>query len=147
MLAQETDEVFIPCLTISHPDLDEDILLAYNTEKVTRTAGDFLPYPFQINLPVQSDEEVPTVTLTVDNTDLSVNDKIRSLVGMPTVTLEIVLASSPNTVEAGPFVMKLQNATATAESITGTLGQESDVFAQMVPAQQFLPTNSPGLFT
>ena len=50
---------------------------------------------------------MPTVSLTVDNTDLEVNEKIRSLVGAPTVTFMVVLASSPNTVEAGPFDMRL----------------------------------------
>ena len=110
MMAQETAEVFIPLLKISHPDLDDDILLAYNTETVHRTDGDYLPYPFQINLPVQSDEEIPQVTLTVDNTDLEVNNKIKTLVGQPSVTFMVVLASSPDTVEAGPFEMLLQEA-------------------------------------
>jgi hypothetical protein len=58
MLAQDSAEVFIACLKISHPDLDADILLAYNTETVTRTAGDYLPFAFQINLPTQSDDEI-----------------------------------------------------------------------------------------
>ncbi|NMW23860.1 DUF1833 family protein [Rhodanobacter denitrificans] len=147
MLAQETAEVFIALLRIEHADLAAPVLLAYNTEPVVRTDGTYLPYPFKINLPVQSDEEVPAVTLTVDNTDLAVNDQIRSLVGQPDVTFMVVLASSPDTVEAGPFAMKLANATATAETITGTLGQEGDIFSQLVPGQQYLPTNSPGLFT
>ena len=147
MLAQDTPEVFIPLLRIEHADLDAPILLAYNTEPVVRTDGTYLPYPFQINLPVQSDEEVPQVSLTVDNTDLAVNDKIKTLVGQPDVTFMVVLASSPDTVEAGPFAMKLANATSTAETITGTLGQEDDIFSQLVPGQQYLPINSPGLFT
>lgn len=147
MLAQETAEVFLPCLTIAHPDLAAPILLVYNTEILTRTAGDFMPFPFQITLPTQSDEEVGTVALTVDNTDLEVNAQIRALVGQPTVTLELVLASSPNTVEAGPFVMKLLTVTGDASTLQGTLGQENDIFAQLVPGQQYLPTNSTGLFT
>jgi hypothetical protein len=146
MLAQETPEVFIPLLLIEHPALAAPIRLAYNTEAVVRTDGTYLPYPFKINLPKQSDDEIPTVSLTVDNTDLVVNNQIRSLTGQPSVTFMVVLASSPNTVEAGPFAMQLQNAQADANQITGTLGQESDIFAQQVPGQQYLPTNSPGLF-
>lgn len=125
--------MFVPILRIEHPDLPSPILLAYNTETVHRTDGDYLPYAFQVNLPAQLDEEIPTVQLTVDNTDLAVNDKIRSLVGKPTVTLSVVLASSPDTVEAGPFVMSLQTAQADANTIQGTLGYEDDVFAQNVP--------------
>lgn len=147
MLAQETAEVFIALLRIEHADLAAPVLLAYNTEPVVRTDGTYLPYPFKINLPVQSDEEVPDVTLTVDNTDLEVNDKIRTLVGKPDVTFMVVLASSPDTVEAGPFALKLANALGNAETITGTLGQEDDIFSQLVPGQQYLPTSSRGLFT
>lgn len=146
MLAQETAEVFVPLLRIEHPDLADPILLAYNTEPVVRSDGTYLPYAFSINLPQQVEDETPTLSVTIDNTDLEVNDKIRSLVGQPQVTFSVVLASSPDTVEAGPFAMSLQQATANAQTITGTLGYELDIFAQQVPAQQYLPTSSPGLF-
>lgn len=52
MLAQETAEVFVPLLRIEHADLAAPILLAYNTEPVVRADGTYLPYPFQINLPI-----------------------------------------------------------------------------------------------
>lgn len=146
MLAQDTAEVFVPLLRVEHPDLAEPILLAYNTEQVARSDGTYLPYAFQINLPKQVEDETPTLSVTIDNTELEVNDKIRTLVGKPSVTFMVVLASSPDTVEAGPFAMSLQSADATAQTITGTLGYEQDIFAQQVPAQQYLPTNSPGLF-
>lgn len=146
LLAQNTAEVFVPLLRIEHPDLPAPILLAYNTETVHRADGDYLPYPFQINLPAQRDDQVSQVSITIDNTDLAVNDAIRALSGTPTVTLMIVLASTPDTIEAGPFVMALQQANADANTITGTLGQEDDVFAQNAPGQQFLPTNAAGLF-
>lgn len=146
VMAQNTAEVFIPILRIEHPDLSAPILLAYNTETVHRADGDYLPYPFQINIPEQSDNEAPTVNLTVDNTDLTVNDKIRSLVGMPTVTFSVVLASSPDTVEVGPYEMSLQNAQADAQTISGTLGFEQGIFSQAVPSQTFIPSSSPGLF-
>jgi len=146
MLAQDTAEVFIALLRIEHPDLAAPILLAYNTETVSRTDGDYLPYPFRINLPVQAEDQIPTVSLTVDNTDLEVSRQIRLLTGQPSVTLMVVLASSPNTAEAGPFAMVLQNVQVDANTITGTLGQEDDIFAQQVPGQTYTPSNSPGMF-
>lgn len=146
MLAQEAAEVFVPCLKIEHTDLPAPLQLAYNNEPLTRSTGEYKPYDFRINLPRQSDEETPSLQVQVDNTDLEVNDAIRQLTGQPTVTFDVVLASSPDTVEAGPFVMNLQEATANAQTITGTLGYEMDIFSQTVPGQQFLPTNSPGLF-
>lgn len=148
MLAQSTDEVFIPFLKLEHPSFANPIRLCFNTETITRSDGDYLPYAFQIALPAQMDnsEAAPNVTLTVDNTDLAVNDAIRTISGVPSVTFDVALASSPNTSEAGPFVFDLQNATANAQTIQGTLGFESDIFAQQVPGQNYLPTNSAGLF-
>lgn len=52
MMSQETAEVFVPLLRIEHASLPAPILLAYNTESVVRTDGTYLPYPFQIHLPV-----------------------------------------------------------------------------------------------
>lgn len=146
MLAQETAEVFVPCLTIDHPDLPAPLRLAYNSEPLMRAAGEYRPYGFRINLPRQTEDETPALEVQVDNTDLEVNDAIRQLSGQPKVVFEVVLASSPDTVEAGPFEMSLQQATANAQTITGTLGYELDIFAQQVPGQQYVPTNSPGLF-
>jgi len=146
MLAQETGEVFLACLTITHPDLATPIRLVRNNEPLVRAAGTWLPYPFSIHLPDQRDDQIPQVRVTVDNVDLSVNEQLRTLVGPPQVTLEVVLASQPDTVEAGPFNFSLQTATSTAQSIDGTLGYEDDVFAQQVPGQNYLPSTSPGLF-
>jgi predicted membrane GTPase involved in stress response len=85
--------------------------------------------------------------VTVDNVDLTVNDAIRTLTGdPPTVTMMVVLADSPDTVEAGPFVYSLQNAQADAQTIQGALGFEQDIFSQQVPSQTYTPVSSPGLF-
>lgn len=147
MLAQRTAEVFIPCLKIEHPSFAAPIRVAYNTETVHRADGDYLPFASQCNLPDQMEDSTPQVKVTIDNTDLQVMDAIRSVTGRPTITMDVVLASSPNTIEAGPFEYSLLDATATAEVIQGTLGFEDDVFSQQVPGQNYLPTNSAGLFT
>jgi len=147
MLADRTAEVFITLLRIDHASFANPILLAYNTEPVVRADGTYQPYPFQVNLPDQDEDSLPQVTVTVDNVDLTVNDAIRTLTGdPPTVTMMVVLADSPDTVEAGPFVYSLQNAQADAQTIQGALGFESDIFSQQVPSQTYTPVSSPGLF-
>lgn len=147
MLADRTSEVFITLLKIDHASFANPILLAYNTEPVVRADGTYQPYPFQVNLPDQDEDSLPQVTVTVDNVDLTVNDAIRTLTGdPPTVTMMVVLADSPDTVEAGPFIYSLQNAQADAQTIQGALGFESDIFSQQVPSQTYTPVSSPGLF-
>jgi hypothetical protein len=146
MLAQATPEVFVPCLKIDHESFANPILLAFNTEALARAAGSYMPYAFQIDLPGQHEDSLPQVKVTVDNVDLQVNDAIRTLVGPPTVTMDVVLASSPDVVEIGPFEYSLQSATANADTIQGVLGFEDDIFSQQVPGQSYQPSNSAGLF-
>lgn len=146
MLAQDSAEVMLPFVKIEHPSFASPIRLTVNAEAITRSDGDYMPYGFRINLPKQADDETPQMQMEVDNVDLAVNDAIRGITGAPTVTFDVALASSPDTPEAGPFVMDLQNATANAQSITGTLGYEQGLFDQEVPGQRYQPTNSPGLY-
>lgn len=147
MLSQQTGEVFVPCLKIEHPSFAAPYRIAYNTETLHRSDGDYLPFAFQCNLPDQVEDSVPQVKVTIDNADLEISNAIRAVNGMPSITMDVVLASSPNTIEAGPFAYSLMDATVTADSINGTLGYEDDIFSQQVPGQSYLPTNSAGLFT
>ena len=145
ILARETGEIFLACLTISGPGLDT--LRAVNdTQPLVRTAGTFHPYPFETVLPEDTDSASPTVQLRVDNVDRQVTAALRAYQGMPQVTLEIVLASSPNTVEMGPFEFSLLGVDYDALLITATLGYEEDFLNQAAPAQSYTPTTSPGLF-
>ena len=145
MFAQETGEVFLVCLTITHPDITT-LRLVNNTQVVVRTAGTYQPYPMQLSLPAQRDDQLPQVDIVIDNVDREVLRQIRLLAGVPQVTMEVIMASSPDTVEAGPFDFALKSATYDVLAITGTLGYEDDILNQQVPAMTYTPTNSPGLF-
>lgn len=146
MMAQDTEEVLIAYLKISHPSLPATIRIAANTEVLHRADGDYMPYGFQINLPTQQEDETPAVTVTIDNTDLEINNQIHSLVGTPTVEFGVVLASSPDVVEAGPYHYSMLSAQVDASSIQATLSYEEDIWTQSVPAQTYNPINSKGLY-
>lgn len=145
MLAQETAEVFLVCVTITHPAIDTQRLVN-NTEVVHRAAGDYIPCPMKLVLPDQVDDQVPQVTIVIDNVDREVLRQIRLVDGVPQVRMEVILASSPDTVEAGPFDFALMSATYDVLAINGVLGYQDDVLNQQVPAQTYTPVNSPGLF-
>lgn len=145
ILARETAEVFLACLTISGPGLDT-LRAVNNTEPVMRASGTFHPYPFEAVLPEDTESASPQVQLRVDNVDRQVTRALRDYVGVPQCVLEIILASDPDHVEVGPFVFSLLAVDYDAVVITGTLGYEEDFLNQAVPAQTYTPTNSPGLF-
>lgn len=76
------------------------------------------------------DEDAPGIPPTIDNTGPEINDKIQSLVGQADVTFAVVLASSLDLIEAGPFRMQLPDARTTTRTIIGMWRQESDTCSQ-----------------
>lgn len=146
MFAQEQTDVFLMCLTIEHDDLDEPIRVVKNKEDLVRSEGTYLGTFFDLNLPEDNPEQVPQVTLTIDNVNKAISRAIQGLAGRVRVRLEVVLESQPNTVEAGPFDFFLLGVNITASTIQGTLGFEDDVLNQAFPVQTYTPDNTPGLF-
>lgn len=144
-LAQETEEVFLACLTIEHPDLQTPIRLVNDTQDLVRAAGTFIAFPFEVPVPDADDQKLSQVQIRIDNVDRSITDTIRGLDGKPQITLEVVLASSPDTVEAGPFPFSLLDSGYDALAVTGRLGFE-DVLNEPFPKDSFTPQLFPGLF-
>jgi hypothetical protein len=145
VLARETGEVFLVLLKIEHPSITP-IRIVNNTETVVITDGTYNPYPFEAVLPDDTDNPSPLVQLRIDNCDRAVIEQIRSIVGVPTCTMSVVLASNPNVVEVGPFVFSILHADYDALTINARIGYEEDFLNQAVPAQSYTPTNSQGLF-
>lgn len=143
--AQETGEVFLMCLTISGAGLAQPIRLVNDMQDLNRAAGLFQAFPFELALPQDLEDQLPQVRLSVDNVDRQIVRAVRALTAPPTVTLEVVLASSPDTVEAGPFAMTLRLADYDAGTVSGMLGYE-DMLNEPFPKDTFTPNNSPGLF-
>jgi hypothetical protein len=61
------------------------------------------------------------------------------------VELEVVMASSPDIVEAGPFNMALVTAEYDALTVNGELAFE-DVLNEPFPGHAYVPGDYPGLF-
>ena len=146
MLARETDEVFLVCLRLYHTSFPAVIRLVNNTEPVVRMDGTYQPFPFSITLPEDSEDKVPEVNVQFDNIDDMITDAIRTISGRPDVSFDVVLASSPNYVEAGPFNFKIVSSQYDRAYVSCTLGFEEDILGQSVPKGVYSPSNSPGLF-
>ena len=146
MLARETDEVFLVCMRISHSSFSTPIRIVNNTEDVTRTDGIYQPFPFTLVLPSDTEDDVPSVTVQFDNIDNMITDAIRTINGRPNVSFDVILASSPNVVEAGPYNFVIINSQYNSKTVSCTLGFEEDILNQAVPKGVYNPSNSPGLF-
>lgn len=144
-LAPQTDEVWLTCLTFSWPGL-APIRIANDTVPVERKAGTFQPYAFEGELPEDTSEWNGTISLRIDNVDREVSRKIRTYAGTPNCRIEVVLASSPDTVEMGPFEFSVLSADMDETALVLSLGYGEGFLDQGFPAQTYTPSNSPGLF-
>lgn len=144
LTAQETGEAFLRLVTITHPDFDP-LYVVNNTVNIWSRGHEFLAAGFDIALPDEREDAIPTVELRIENIDRRIMEHVRGLTTTPSVILEVVLASSPDTLEAGPFTFALRGVDYDALLIVGTLAPE-DVLNE--PAQQysFTPDRFPGLF-
>ena len=148
MFAQETGEIPLICLTLEHNSFEDGpIRVVYNTEPITRIAGIFYPAPFDITLPEETDDKVPQVQLSLPNMESNIIRQLKTISGRIKVTMEIVLASHPDVLEAGPFQFYTLNATFNVESIQASLGYEEDILNTLFPADSYTPANSPGMFS
>lgn len=147
MFSQETAECFAILLTISHPELEEPIRVNNSGTDIVRGGDIFVAYSFDIQMPEDTSDRLPEVTLSIDNISQEIVTAIRILPPRirPTVTVEVVMTSSPTVIEAGPIVFGASSFTYDAMTITCTLAFQP-ILAEPYPAWTFNPHNSPGLF-
>lgn len=144
-LAEQTAEVWLVCLTISGDNLPT-FRIVTDTVPLERISGTFQPYPFEAELPEDIERSAGTVTVRVCNVDRAVTRLLKEYQGVPQAVLEVVLGSSPDTVEMGPFEFSVLFAEADELVIALQLGYEENLLNQQVPAQSYTPSNSPGLW-
>ena len=145
IFTQETDEVFLMLLTINHSDLGSPIYVVNNTEDVVSNGNTFLGYPFYFELPGEDAESLSQVTLTITNVDKLLVAGVRSIATPLDVKLQVVLASDPNTIEAGDFDMKVRDVTYDALTLSGRCNF-NDLLNEPYPAGTYTPADYPGLF-
>ncbi|QQS08663.1 MAG: DUF1833 family protein [Phycisphaerales bacterium] len=144
--AQETGEVFLFLLTLSHPQLLQPIRVVNNNEDVTSDGFVYQRFPFDVHMPPENEDAPPKVNLRVAGADRTLVQAVRSLSGEAmTAELSVVLASSPDTIEAGPLEFKLRDVTYEAAIVEGSL-QFEDFLSEPYPADKLTPDKFPGLF-
>ncbi len=152
----ETGEVFVLLLTINHDDLDDPIRISTDNKDVFTIEGEeirgtasqtheFLFLPMDIILPDDSEETISSAKISIDNVSRDVLLSIRGLDSAPTISMQIVLASTPDVIEAEFNNFELKDVTADALVITGTLSL-GNFLSEPFPGGSMLPSNFPGLF-
>jgi hypothetical protein len=142
--AQETGEAWLVLLTISHPALAQPIRVTSDNQDVTSNGNVFQTFPFSITLPGEDPEQPSRARLRIDNVDRSIIATLRTITSAPTLSIDIVLASSPSTVEVSFVGLTMREVEYDAQTITADLVFEA-VFVEPITVQM-TPARFPGLF-
>lgn len=145
-LAEQTGEAFIVLLKIEHPSIPAPLLFTSDSVNTIVGGDTYQAFPFDVVLADESEDAPGPVELRIDNIDRQITLAVRSIPPgtPPTVTLSVVLASSPGTVEAGPFTFDLNDVSWTATTVTGRLVFEP-YLNEPYPGNAFTPDRYPAL--
>jgi len=148
-------EVPVILLTLSHADLTDDIRLSTDnadtfvidgvTVRGTISRGEnYIFLPMDITLPDDSDESTSTAKISMCDVDRSIMETVRSIQSSPDVTMEVVLASQPDTVEATYTGFTFTGVEGDSMVVSGSLSLGS-FYNEPFPGRTVLPSNFPGL--
>lgn len=143
--AQETGEVFTTLVTIDHAALPVPLRATDDAVNVLSRGATFLAYPFELELPDDNADRPPEARIAIDNVDREIVAAIRAVGSPPTVTIEVVLASDPDTVEASFDHFELTDARYDRLVVEGRLSLPA-LTLEPYPRKRFLPSAFPGAF-
>ena len=144
--SQETDDVFLVLLKIDHDDIDPAIRVVNNNESITSNGETFVAFPFELTLPDSRGDGTPTARLVIDNVSREIAESLRSITSAPQITIEVVRAAAPNTVEITFAPFTLRNVRWDMRKVSGDLMME-EIAIEPFPIGQFAPAQFQGLFT
>lgn len=138
LFSHETNQVFLPILTIDDSTLEAPLRFVNNTTNVTSDGKEYLAYHFTMDLPGEEEDRLPRVTITIDNVSREITQAIRAMTDPPDISFSVILADTPDTVEAGPFEFELMAVEGNALTISGELAFEP-ILQQRFPSGLYTP--------
>lgn len=145
LFEQETEEHFVTLVTINHASLAEPIRVCDDTVNLISRGNTYLAMPFRVNFGEDDPEAVPRTRLRIDNVDRRIVEGVRSVTTSPTVTVEIVRHSDPDTVEMALEDYKVMQAEYNAMEVVADISLENFLH-EPYPSAVFDPGRFPGGF-
>jgi hypothetical protein len=117
----ETGEVVLTLLRLSHADWASDVLLVNNTSDVVHDGETFTAAGFDLALPDQAQDRNAAMRWTLMDVDHDVIALLRTTNDVIDVEVSVILASDPDTVQAGPYAAEIRSADIRYGSVSGAL--------------------------
>ncbi len=151
---QNTNEVWVTLLTISHPSFTDDVRISDDPTETLPiadqrgTVSNGLEYvfcPFTIQLPPQNETGVAQAEIRVDNVGEELMKPVRQAGSAVGVKVQIILASTPDHIEKEYDNLQLQVVDYDALTVSGNLGMEWFEL-EPFPSGRYTPSTAPGIF-
>lgn len=143
--AQNTDEIFLMLATIDGDADGLPLRLVRNTVSVTSRANTYSPFPFDVTVPDSSSDSPPVAKFSISGITQEVIQALRLVSSPLTVTIEVIRAADPGTVEVAWPTFQLRNVKWSASTVEGDLTLDNPLNE---PSQSlvFSPGFAPGVF-
>lgn len=157
MFSQDSDDDLVALLTFTGTGIASPIRIADNytgrlsstdtdvVYGITSRSNDYLFIPFTLTLPSDEVQSVPRCEIRINDATQILLPSIREISSAPDVLIELVLKSTPDTVEASFPGFRMSAVSYNADTITGTL-TVPQLATEPFPAHTFTPSYFPGLF-
>jgi hypothetical protein len=143
--SEHGDDPFLVLIAIEAGTPGTYIRVVNNTENIISRGETFIGCPFSLSLPDVTDTGLSDFSISVDNVDPQIWQGIRALNAAPLVFIEVILASDPDTPLLTTSGLRLREASATAQVITGKLVPDT-MWQLGFPAHEFDPSQNAGMF-
>lgn len=146
--AEATGEIPLFLLRIFPPsetDPANAIRLVNSAEDVESDSLTYTAFRFDVQLPDDQEGSLPSVNLVLDNVGQELASYILTWTEPVNVEIELVLESSPDTIEAGPWFFIGAAAVVRGGDISIELRYEN-VLDEPYPADRITPQKYPSLF-
>lgn len=145
LAAQETDDVFLILVALTHETMSPQYFVN-NTTDIVSQGIHYQAFPVDVLLPDDRDDEISRVRLTIDNIDRRVVEAVRSISSPARITISVIRAAEPDVIIDGPIACILRNVSIDALVISGDLWPHDDIQNEPIPQHAFTPANFPGMF-
>lgn len=143
-LASSSEVAWLCLLTIT-AEGQPPLYVVNNSEPVVSRGITYAPYPFNVTLPQDDSDTLPSVRLVISNIDRAIVEFIRGQAVAPDIAVELVTSAYPDIVEKALTFLRLTNVSYTALTVEGSLDVDN-FLTQRFPAESYVPPLFPGLF-
>jgi hypothetical protein len=146
LYASRTGAIFCALISISHSELAETLYLTNNGEALTYGGHTYLAFPFKFDPPDENESTFSNAKLTIDATDQSIMQAIRSISTAPSISIDaIYISDDGGTIEkVASWPFQLTNVSGDVNTITGDLVYDTFLDNEMGPIEM-TPTTCPGV--